>query len=70
MWVNMSPESIRRDMYKFPLIDVKVGNETIPDSSRIKEAFVDSGTTFSYIPTHMFDQLPAMIDKWCEAGKK
>lgn len=68
MWVNLSHHT--RDSYIFPLVDVKVGNEIMQGSEKFKEAFVDSGTTFSYIPFAMWDGLMTYIDKWCEAGKK
>lgn len=68
MWMNLSNHA--SDSYVFPLVDVKVGNDLMPGSESFREAFVDSGTTFSYIPYALWDGLITSIERWCEGGRK
>lgn len=38
-------------------------------SDEVKAAFVDSGTTFSYLPKQMWESLMYQFDNFCEQTK-
>ena len=55
--------------YKIALYGVKVGDHFVENSQQWSIGFVDSGTTFSYIPIKMFDALNKEMDRYCQNAK-
>lgn len=66
-WFNMRKNS--GSSYTFALQSAAMGNIPFKNSESWNVAFVDSGTTFSYIPTSMWDSLATYFDNWCSAAK-
>ena len=46
-----------------------MNDHTIAGSDSWTEGFVDSGTTFTYVPSKMWDQLMVHFDYFCEQTK-
>ena len=55
--------------YMFELQGVSMNDHFLAGSENVKQAFVDSGTTFSYIPKRMWDSLMFHFDYFCEQTK-
>ena len=56
--------------YKFKLTGTSINRHPISGSNRWNVGFIDSGTTFTYIPTEMWDSLAYHFDYYCEQAKK
>ena len=56
--------------YKFNIKGVAMGNHPIKGSEAWSVGFLDSGTTFSYLPTDMWDSLIYHFDCFCEQAHK
>ena len=65
-WFNMLH---KQGSYEFGLIGVSMGNRMLENSATWKVGFIDSGTTFTYIPIKMWDQLVTYFDYHCEHAK-
>ena len=55
--------------YLIKLFGVSINDHRIGGSGAITQAFVDSGTTFSYFPRKMWDTIVAHLDHFCEKSK-
>ena len=55
--------------YKFKISGVAINKHLIDGSSDWSTGFVDSGTTFTYLPPKMWDQLMLHFDYFCEETK-
>lgn len=55
--------------YKFDIHGVSVNKHMIKGSEKWSIGFVDSGTTFSYFPSEMFNQLMVHFDYFCDMTK-
>lgn len=66
-WIKMAYPS--GSSYKFNVNGVSVNKHMIKGSQKWSIGFVDSGTTFSYFPTEMFNQLMVHFDYFCNMTK-
>lgn len=55
--------------YLFELEGVSVHDHFLQGSESVKHAFIDSGTTFTYLPRDMWDSLMYHFDYFCEQSK-
>mmetsp|Transcript_41864 Transcript_41864/g.64063 ORF Transcript_41864/g.64063 Transcript_41864/m.64063 type:complete len:112 (-) Transcript_41864:958-1293(-) len=55
--------------YKFDVHGVSIGEHKIAGSESWSVGFVDSGTTFTYLPNKMFDQIMLHFDNFCSYTK-
>lgn len=53
--------------YKFNLNGVKMGDRTLEGSEMWTNGFIDTGTTFTYIPFKMFEELKKEFDTFCNS---
>ena len=53
----------------FKLSGVSMNDHFLQGSDQVKQAFVDSGTTFSYLPRRIWDSLMFHFDYFCEHTK-
>jgi len=56
--------------YKFEIKKTWINNHSISHSESWSVAFLDTGTTFSYLPSDMWDSLIIHIDSFCENAKE
>lgn len=56
--------------YKFKLTGVSMNNHAIGGSNKWHLGFVDSGTTFSYFPSDLWDSLIFHFKHFCDEAKK
>lgn len=66
-WVNMTRDSLTT--YHFPLAGVAMLNESMQNSEIYSRGFIDSGTTFSYLPVGMWKSLKDLFDNYCKNAK-
>lgn len=55
--------------FMFAIDSVSVNGQELLGSEEVKAAFVDSGTTFTYLPRQMWDSLVYQLDNFCEQTK-
>jgi hypothetical protein len=62
MWFDMQHPS---GIYDFKLSGVSLGNKRLEGSDKWTVAFVDSGTTSTYMPIKMWNMLAQYFDDYC-----
>lgn len=60
----------QKSNYKFNIIGVSVNGHPISNSNRFSIGFVDSGTTFSYLPAELYDSLIYHFKFFCENANR
>jgi hypothetical protein len=63
MWFKHSSTG---NTYKFRLSSVSMNGHMLAGSSDWTTAFVDSGTTFTYVPPNMWNSLMIHFDFFCD----
>ena len=56
--------------YKFTLSSVRMGDKKLIGSEKWTEGFVDTGTTFTYLPTLMLEELKYEFSEFCSSDNK
>jgi hypothetical protein len=51
--------------YKFKLSGISMNNHPLAGSNKWSVGFIDSGTTFSYVPYELWDSLVYHFDNYC-----
>lgn len=64
-WFDM----LRASDFKVRVAGVKFNNHFISGSDQYKVGFVDSGTTFVYLPHKLFAMIRMHFDWYCEADE-
>lgn len=64
-WVNMN-QIYNPQNYKFDIVGVSVNGHPIRGSDKFNLGFVDSGTTFSYLPGELYDAVMYHFDFFCK----
>lgn len=54
-----------RNFYRVKLRDIKLNKEDIDVSDTEYYTIIDSGTTITYIPSHLFSQIDKLINVYC-----
>jgi len=67
-WLPMSANT--GTSYKFNIEGISMNNHPIRGSHNWDVGFLDSGTTFSYLPTDMWDSLMYHFDYFCDEARK
>ena len=62
---TFSEPLIRSSMFRIALNDVSVGGKKLAHGKSYRTAFIDSGTTFTYIPYQMSVDLEKSFDAFC-----
>lgn len=68
-WVAMD-QQYQISNYKFKIMGVSVNGHPISGSNKFSIGFIDSGTTFSYLPAELYDSLLFHFDNFCKYANK
>lgn len=63
-WLAMLDQTTTN--YKFSLSGISMNNHALQGSTKWRIGFVDSGTTFSYLPKDLWDSLVFHFNDFCE----
>lgn len=66
-WVNIH-SNYQAQSYKFDIMGVSVNGHPIKGSHRFSSGFIDSGTTFSYLPSPLYDSILFHFDVFCDTA--
>ena len=56
--------------YKFNIYGLMVGGHPLKGSTKFSIGFIDSGTTFSYLPKELYDSIIFHVDQFCQTANK
>lgn len=68
-WMNIH-SNYKSQSYKFDVMGVSINGHPIKGSNRFSTGFIDSGTTFSYLPSELYDSVLFHFDQFCANANK
>lgn len=66
-WVNIH-SNYAAQSYKFDIMGVSVNGHPLKGSHQFSSGFIDSGTTFSYLPSPLYDSILFHFDVFCDTA--